>query len=288
MNLSVKLCNSWMRCIFIWICIHVLNTESSCLFPTTWKDKDFKDSVNGSVTGHFYSDFVFWPFTVYGTNIASWTCHDSNENEIVIKGSVTVIHNSQTLYAYRCLLYTDTANNMFYYFPVRDVTDGSRVILSTSQTLSICDVCSSIEPELHTVSLQGSPSCDCTPSCSDLTATGTCSQIVDISNVQCTLSTTTTTTATATTVSSNIPTTAGPTTSAVSTALPSSSNTSNTTSKKSEDVFTVEVIVILCASLLVLCLILVTSTVAIVIYNRHEQLRRQFLKVRKVRPAETA
>lgn len=286
MNLSVKLCNSWMRCIFIWICIHVLNTESSCLFPTTWKDKDFKDSVNGSVTGHFYSDFVFWPFTVYGTNIASWTCHDSNENEIVIKGFNTVTHNSQTLYAYRCLLYTDTANNMFYYFPVRDVTDGSRVILSTSQTLSICDVCSSIEPELHTVSLQGSPSCDCTPSCSDLTATGTCSQIVDLSNVQCTLSTTTT--ATATTVSSNIPTTAGPTTSAVSTALPSSSNTSNTTSKKSEDVFTVEVIVILCASLLVLCLILVTSTVAIVIYNRHEQLRRQFLKVRKVRPAETA
>lgn len=132
-----------------------------------------------------------------------------------------------------------------------------------------------------------SPSCDCTPSCSDLTATGTCSQTVDLSNVQCTLSTTTTTTIT-TTVSSNIPTTAGPTTSAVSTALPSSSNTSNTTSKNSEDVFTVEVIVILCASLLVLCLILVTSTVAIVIYNRNEQLRRQFLKVRKVRPAETA
>lgn len=132
-------------------------------------------------------------------------------------------------------------------------------------------------------------SCDCTPPCSDLTTTGTCSQTVDLSNVQCTLSaTTTTTSATTTTVSSNIPTTAGPATPVVSTASPSSSNTSNTTSKKSEDVFTVEVIVILCASLLVLCLILVTSTVAIVIYNRNEQLRRQFLKVRKVRPAETA
>lgn len=133
-------------------------------------------------------------------------------------------------------------------------------------------------------------SCDCTPPCSDLTTTGTCSQTVDLSNVQCTLSATTTTTSatTTTTVSSNIPTTAGPATPAVSTASPSSSNTSNTTSKKSEDVFTVEVIVILCASLLVLCLILVTSTVAIVIYNRNEQLRRQFLKVRKVRPAETA
>lgn len=135
-------------------------------------------------------------------------------------------------------------------------------------------------------------SCDCTPPCSDLTTTGTCSQTVDLSNVQCTLSATTTTTTTSatttTTVSSNIPTTAGPATPVVSTASPSSSNTSNTTSKKSEDVFTVEVIVILCASLLVLCLILVTSTVAIVIYNRNEQLRRQFLKVRKVRPAETA
>lgn len=278
-----------MFCIFIWICIHILNTESSCSFPTTWKDKSFKDSANGSVTEniHFYGGFVSWSFTVYGTNIATWMCHDSNENEIVIKGFDTVTHNSQTLYAYRCLLYTDTANNLFYYFPVRDVTDGSRVILSTDPNLSICDVCSSIEPELHTMSLQVSPSCDCTPSCSDLTATGTCSQTVDLSNVQCTLSTTTTTTIT-TTVSSNIPTTAGPTTSAVSTALPSSSNTSNTTSKNSEDVFTVEVIVILCASLLVLCLILVTSTVAIVIYNRNEQLRRQFLKVRKVRPAETA
>lgn len=135
-------------------------------------------------------------------------------------------------------------------------------------------------------------SCDCTPPCSDLTTTGTCSQTVDLSNVQCTLSATTTITTTSatttTTVSSNIPTTAGPDTPAVSTASPSSSNTSNTTSKNSEDVFTVEVIVILCASLLVLCLILVTSTVAIVIYNRNEQLRRQFLKVRKVRPAETA
>lgn len=133
-------------------------------------------------------------------------------------------------------------------------------------------------------------SCDCTPPCSDLTTTGTCSQTVDLSNVQCTLSATTTitTTSATTTVSSNIPTTAGPVTPAVSTASPSSSNTSNTTSKNSEDVFTVEVIVILCASLLVLCLILVTSTVAIVIYNRNEQLRRQFLKVRKVRPAETA
>lgn len=133
-------------------------------------------------------------------------------------------------------------------------------------------------------------SCDCTPPCSDLTTTGTCSQTVDLSNVQCTLSATTTTTSatTTTTVSSNIPTTAGPATPVVSTASPSSSNTSNTTSKNSEDVFTVEVIVILCASLLVLCLILVTSTVAIVIYNRNEQLRRQFLKVRKVRPAETA
>lgn len=133
-------------------------------------------------------------------------------------------------------------------------------------------------------------SCDCTPPCSDLTTTGTCSQTVDLSNVQCTLSATTTitTTSATTTVSSNIPTTAGPVTPVVSTASQSSSNTSNTTSKKSEDVFTVEVIVILCASLLVLCLILVTSTVAIVIYNRNEQLRRQFLKVRKVRPAETA
>lgn len=276
--------------IFIWICIHILNTESSCLFPTTWKDKTFKDSSSGSVTEniHFYGGFVRWPFTVYGTNIDMWNCHDSNENEIVIKGSITVTHNSQTLHAYRCLLYTDTPNSLFYYFPARDVADGSRVILSTSPSLSICDVCSSIEPELHTMSLLAS--CDCTPPCSDLTTTGTCSQTVDLSNVQCTLSATTTTTSatTTTTVSSNIPTTAGPATPVVSTASPSSSNTSNTTSKNSEDVFTVEVIVILCASLLVLCLILVTSTVAIVIYNRNEQLRRQFLKVRKVRPAETA
>uniref|UniRef100_K1QLC2 Uncharacterized protein n=1 Tax=Magallana gigas TaxID=29159 RepID=K1QLC2_MAGGI len=36
---------------------------------------------------------------------------------------------------------------------VVDVADGSRVILSTSPSLSICDVCSSIEPELHTMSL---------------------------------------------------------------------------------------------------------------------------------------
>lgn len=278
--------------IFIWICIHILNTESSCSFPTTWKDKTFRDSSSGSVTEniHFYGGFVRWPFTVYGTNIDMWNCHDSNENEIVIKGSITVTHNSQTLHAYRCLLYTDTPNSLFYYFPARDVADGSRVILSTSPSLSICDVCSSIEPELHTMSLLAS--CDCTPPCSDLTTTGTCSQTVDLSNVQCTLSATTTITTTSatstTTVSSNIPTTAGPATPVVSTASPSSSNTSNTTSKKSEDVFTVEVIVILCASLLVLCLILVTSTVAIVIYNRNEQLRRQFLKVRKVRPAETA
>lgn len=277
--------------IFIWICIHILNTESSCSFPTTWKDKTFRDSSSGSVTEniHFYGGFVRWPFTVYGTNIFSWDCHASNENEIVIKGSITVTHNSQTLHAYRCLLYTDTPNSLFYYFPARDVADGSRVILSTSPSLSICDVCSSIEPELHTMSLLAS--CDCTPPCSDLTTTGTCSQTVDLSNVQCTLSATTTTTSattTTTTVSSNIPTTAGPATPVVSTASPSSSNTSNTTSKNSEDVFTVEVIVILCASLLVLCLILVTSTVAIVIYNRNEQLRRQFLKVRKVRPAETA
>lgn len=278
--------------IFIWICIHILNTESSCSFPTTWKDKTFRDSSSGSVTEniHFYGGFVRWPFTVYGTNIDMWNCHDSNENEIVIIGSTTVTHNSQTLHAYRCLLYTDTANSLFYYFPARDVADGSRVILSTSPSLSICDVCSSIEPELHTMSLLAS--CDCTPPCSDLTTTGTCSQTVDLSNVQCTLSATTTITTTSatttTTVSSNIPTTAGPATPVVSTASPSSSNTSNTTSKKSEDVFTVEVIVILCASLLVLCLILVTSTVAIVIYNRNEQLRRQFLKVRKVRPAETA
>lgn len=278
--------------IFIWICIHILNTESSCSFPTTWKDKTFRDSSSGSVTEniHFYGGFVRWPFTVYGTNIDMWNCHDSNENEIVIIGSTTVTHNSQTLHAYRCLLYTDTANSLFYYFPARDVADGSRVILSTSPSLSICDVCSSIEPELHTMSLLAS--CDCTPPCSDLTTTGTCSQTVDLSNVQCTLSATTTITTTSatttTTVSSNIPTTAGPATPAVSTASPSSSNTSNTTSKNSEDVFTVEVIVILCASLLVLCLILVTSTVAIVIYNRNEQLRRQFLKVRKVRPAETA
>lgn len=278
--------------IFIWICIHILNTESSCSFPTTWKDKTFRDSSSGSVTEniHFYGGFVRWPFTVYGTNIDMWNCHDSNENEIVIKGSITVTHNSQTLHAYRCLLYTDTPNSLFYYFPARDVADGSRVILSTSPSLSICDVCSSIEPELHTMSLLAS--CDCTPPCSDLTTTGTCSQTVDLSNVQCTLSATTTITTTSatttTTVSSNIPTTAGPATPVVSTASPSSSNTSNTTSKNSEDVFTVEVIVILCASLLVLCLILVTSTVAIVIYNRNEQLRRQFLKVRKVRPAETA
>lgn len=278
--------------IFIWICIHILNTESSCSFPTTWKDKTFRDSSSGSVTEniHFYGGFVRWPFTVYGTNIFSWDCHASNENEIVIKGSITVTHNSQTLHAYRCLLYTDTPNSLFYYFPARDVADGSRVILSTSPSLSICDVCSSIEPELHTMSLLAS--CDCTPPCSDLTTTGTCSQTVDLSNVQCTLSATTTITTTSatttTTVSSNIPTTAGPATPVVSTASPSSSNTSNTTSKNSEDVFTVEVIVILCASLLVLCLILVTSTVAIVIYNRNEQLRRQFLKVRKVRPAETA
>lgn len=278
--------------IFIWICIHILNTESSCSFPTTWKDKTFRDSSSGSVTEniHFYGGFVRWPFTVYGTNIFSWDCHASNENEIVIKGSITVTHNSQTLHAYRCLLYTDTANSLFYYFPARDVADGSRVILSTSPSLSICDVCSSIEPELHTMSLLAS--CDCTPPCSDLTTTGTCSQTVDLSNVQCTLSATTTITTTSatttTTVSSNIPTTAGPATPVVSTASPSSSNTSNTTSKNSEDVFMVEVIVILCASLLVLCLILVTSTVAIVIYNRNEQLRRQFLKVRKVRPAETA
>lgn len=38
---------------------------------------------------------------------------------------------------------------------VVDVADGSRVILSTSPSLSICDVCSSIEPELHTMSLLG-------------------------------------------------------------------------------------------------------------------------------------
>lgn len=278
--------------IFIWICIHILNTESSCSFPTTWKDKTFRDSSSGSVTEniHFYGGFVRWPFTVYGTNIDMWNCHDSNENEIVIIGSTTVTHNSQTLHAYRCLLYTDTPNSLFYYFPARDVADGSRVILSTSPSLSICDVCSSLEPELHTMSILAS--CDCTPPCSDLTTTGTCSQTVDLSNVQCTLSATTTITTTSatttTTVSSNIPTTAGLVTPAVSTASPSSSNTSNTTSKNSEDVFTVEVIVILCASLLVLCLILVTSTVAIVIYNRNEQLRRQFLKVRKVRPAETA
>lgn len=273
-----------MICIFIWICIHILNTESTCSFPISWKDKTFKDSSNGSVTQNifFYSGNVMWRITIYETEISFWNCHERNEKEIVIKGFTTVTHTSQTLYAYRCLLYTDTASDVFYYFPVREVTDGSRVVLSTDPNLSICDVCSSIEPELHTMSLQTSPSCDCTPSCSDLTATGTCSQVVDLSNVQCAVQTTALSTSTATTAGSTSPVIT------TTTALPSSSDTSNTASKKSEDVFTLEVIVILCASLLVLCLILVTSTVAIVIFNRNEQLKRQLLKIRKVRPAETA
>lgn len=158
-------------------------------------------------------------------------------------------HNSQTYYAYQCLLYTNTNGALFYYFPVKsktfecspstfdynwfkiicdilkyiisasfssiklyfhlvllshfcfhpmflhilfskdlkaqifrkfllkshsfltsyrmskskcfniyvvfiDVTDSQRVVLSTNPSLSICDVCSSIEPELHTMSLQ--------------------------------------------------------------------------------------------------------------------------------------
>ncbi|XP_048776162.1 dual specificity protein kinase splB-like [Ostrea edulis] len=280
MNLTNTVCDSWIQCIiFVWI--FILKAGYACNFPSNWKDKAFRDSTNSTVKEniYFYANSVLWITSIHGTSVMMWDCHDSNTEELVIKGTQTVTHNSQTYYAYQCLLYTNTNGALFYYFPVKNVTDSQRVVLSTNPSLSICDVCSSIEPELHTMSLQSNTNCDCTPSCSTLSTTGSCSQSVDLSNIQCT---TTQTTDTATTTTT---TTATSTTSAQGS---TASQNNNTTTKKSqtETVFTVEVIIILCASLFVLCLILVTSTVAIVIYNRNEQLRRRFVKIRKVRPAE--
>lgn len=79
--------NAYLNALILYS-IYFKFVESSCSFPTTWKDKTFKDSSSGSVTEniHFYGGFVRWPFTVYGTNIDMWNCHDSNEKEIVIKG----------------------------------------------------------------------------------------------------------------------------------------------------------------------------------------------------------
>lgn len=79
--------NAYLNALILYS-IYFKFAESSCSFPTTWKDKTFRDSSSGSVTEniHFYGGFVIWSFTVYGTNIVSWDCHDSNEKEIVIKG----------------------------------------------------------------------------------------------------------------------------------------------------------------------------------------------------------
>ncbi|XP_062597603.1 uncharacterized protein LOC134259025 [Saccostrea cucullata] len=250
--------------VFFWNLISILKTVQSCNFPTKWKDNVFRDSTSATVKEniHFYSSTVVWQTNIFGTNIAIWNCHDSSSQEIVMIGTNTVTHNSQTYYAYQCLLYTETSNATFYYFPVKNITDGNRVLLSTNPSLTVCDVCSSIEPELHIMSLQSDGNCNCTPSCSELTTTGSCSQSIDLSQVQCASALTTVTTG------------------------QQGGTTASDKKQQTGTVFTVEVIVILCASLFVLCLILVTSTVAIVIYNRNEQLKRRLSKIRKVRPVE--
>ncbi|XP_048778644.2 uncharacterized protein LOC125682224 [Ostrea edulis] len=168
--------------------IAAVNRISSQEVPSHLKDKNWQlksDEGDGSV--YFYaSSIVLQPtVSVGGVQIPTWNLVATKTNFLAFRSPNTVSIDSEDKYIYKCWLYKQQNESLFYYFPMTGVFEGQRVYLSIDGNLDICDFCTDINSELYTLHQETVP-CGCTPLCSELTIQNTCTGThYDTSSTNC-------------------------------------------------------------------------------------------------------